>query len=114
MGDLLCIEYNELQKLKCRQAMARPGTFHTTIDYALYQYRLTAEAYEVPMAGRGPLRLSQLEVYALPDLKAKIVDVVAGSRANSDNASRFVLAHTDLRWYNIIVDDDLNIQAVID
>ncbi|KAL1911501.1 hypothetical protein Sste5344_002461 [Sporothrix stenoceras] len=28
------------------------------------------------MAGRGPLRLSQMEVYALHDLKAKIIDAV--------------------------------------
>lgn len=114
MGDLLCIEQNELQKLKRGRAAARPAKFKTTADYALYQYRLIEEAYELPIAGRGPLRLSQMEVYALYDLKAKIVDVLTGSRANSGNTSKFVLTHTDFRWNNIIVDDNLNIQAVID
>ncbi|OAA53603.1 Aminoglycoside phosphotransferase [Niveomyces insectorum RCEF 264] len=110
LGDLLCIEYNELQKMTRRKATVRPATFRSTIEYAFYQYSILAEAYEVPVpAKRTPLR-AQMEVYALHDIKARILDVVD----TRTNRNRFVLAHTDLRWYNILVDDDLNIQGVID
>ncbi|KIH93764.1 hypothetical protein SPBR_04194 [Sporothrix brasiliensis 5110] len=109
MGDLLCIEYNELQKMTRRRASVRPATFRSTIEYAFYQYSILAEAYQVPVAQRTLLG-AQMEVFALHDIKARILDVVD----TRTNYNFFVLAHTDFRWYNILVDDDLNIQGVID
>lgn len=50
------------------------------------------------------------EVYALNDLKGRISELIDVRW----NHGPFVLAHSDLRPPNIIVDEHLNIQAIVD
>ncbi len=115
VGGLLCIEHNELRKMTRWTSALRPATFHSAADFALYQYRLMREAYQVPI-GRWSEAYAQMEEYALHHVKADILDALVESSTGPDGGSDecFVLSHTDLRWYNILVDDDLNIQGVID
>ncbi|GAB1313510.1 hypothetical protein MFIFM68171_03720 [Madurella fahalii] len=53
---------------------------------------------------------AQCEVFALEHLRKELLAFV-----NADwEGCPFVLSHFDLRWLNIIVDDELNILAIID
>ncbi|OAA66650.1 Aminoglycoside phosphotransferase [Niveomyces insectorum RCEF 264] len=123
VGDLVCIEHNELLKqtrgseinttsaaaTATATAVPQPTTFRSTVDYAFYQYRLMAAAHDLPVNEAG-LNTVRMEVFALYDIKARLLDAIDVRR----NHRPFVLAHTDLRWYNIVVNDDLDVQGVID
>ncbi|OAA60585.1 Aminoglycoside phosphotransferase [Niveomyces insectorum RCEF 264] len=116
IGNLLCIEHNELRKMTRWRSTHRSGIFRTPAEYALYQYRTMSAAYQVPIDRCAEI-WAQMEEYALHDVKARVVDWILDT-TSGDGADAggecFVLSHTDLRWYNILVDDHLNVQGVID
>lgn len=108
VGHSLSIELNELQ-IRQKSSVAPTARFASAIDFAFYQYHIMAKVYELPISTMD-LPTAELEVFALEDLKGRIFDYVKPYW----NHGPFVLSHQDLRWDNIIVDEDLNIQGVID
>ena len=109
VGPLLSIGLNELHKDQQDIVVAmRPEQFYSVADFAYSQYNIITQSLETPIPELSLLE-AQREVYALHDLKSRLVGVV-----HCWNQGPFVLAHSDLRPSNIIVDDDLNIQGIID
>ncbi|CAK7220500.1 hypothetical protein SCUCBS95973_004178 [Sporothrix curviconia] len=110
IGNLLSILDNELYTMTSGRVSVPQGSIRSTAEYILYQYGCLIEAHELPSPENLEM-IAQMEVYALHNIKTHILDMVASS---TNNQEPFVLAHTDLRWYNIVVDDDLNVQGIID
>ena len=105
VGPLLSLQLNELQRENPGLSI-QPAKFDSAIDYAFYQYRLLDESHRLQ-----PYNLSrevaELEVFGLEDLKRRLSSLI-------EDRPPFVLAHTDLRPTNIIVDENLQIQGIID
>ncbi|KAL2756903.1 hypothetical protein ACRALDRAFT_2088703, partial [Sodiomyces alcalophilus JCM 7366] len=74
-----------------------------------HQLNVMKEAYRLPMSAQT-LKAAQREVFALECLD-KEVPKLSSSRWDD---GPFILSHLDLRWPNILVDDELNIVAIID
>lgn len=108
MGHPLSIQLNELQIETCG-SVAPPARFASATEFALYQYYLLDQKYRLPASELCP-EVVRLEVFGLNDLKERLSNYIDPLWDNGP----FVLAHTDLRWSNIIVDDDLNIQGIVD
>ncbi|KAK1768897.1 kinase-like domain-containing protein [Phialemonium atrogriseum] len=89
LGPSLSMQLNELQIDQGNSAVPT-ARFASAVDFAFHQYHILDQKYRLPASDMSELN-TQLE-----------------------NHGPFVLAHTDLRWSNIIVDEDLNIQGVID
>lgn len=83
--------------------------FHSAVDYAFFQYRLLDRSYQMPVEDPSTNYVRQ-EVFALNDIKGRTFDHINPH----ENHGPFVLAHTDLRLPNIIVDGDMSIQSIID
>lgn len=78
-------------------------------DYALFQYRLICETYLQPSTNTT-LKTLQFEEMILHDAKG----LIFGAINYEQNHGPFVLNHTDLRWSNIIVNDDFDILGIVD
>lgn len=101
---------NEMQ-LHGFKAAAPPAPFTSANDFILYQLSLIKEAYRLPNAEQS-LEDAQREAFALTHLhRVLLADFV---RTGAQNDGPFVLCHLDLRGDNIIVGDNLQIQAIID
>ena len=101
------IHINEVQVQGC-QLVTPQAAFSSTTVY-LHQLRVMTEAYELPMSEQS-LETAHLEGFALEHLKKELFKFIDPRWENGP----FVLSRLDLRWPNIIVDDDLNNLAVID
>lgn len=113
MGPLQSSGYNEVQRLTGGRAHAQLGVYHTAAGFAWAQLHLLQKAYEdVPMESTT-LAHARMETFALQDVEQRLGEVV-GSDEGQDGRRPFVLAHTDLRWSNILVTDDLTICSIID
>jgi hypothetical protein len=108
VGPMLFIQLNDLQLESC-DSPPRPAKFASAIDFAFHQYHLLAQNYSLP-AAKMSQEVAQLEVFGLEDLKGRLFGYIDQRR----NHGPFVLTHADLRWSNIIVDEDYRIQGVID
>jgi len=110
MGPFLSIELNELHKDQPDTATTvPPRQFSSAADFVLFHYNLIMQGFETPIQ-ELPLRQAQREVFALRDLQSRLSELVDPRW----NHGPFLLAHSDLRPSNIIVDDNLNIQGIID
>lgn len=112
VGPLCSMHVNEMQ-LHGSEAAAPPppAPFISTNDFILHQLSLIKEAYRLPNAEQS-LEDAQREAFALTHLhQLLLADFV---RTDAQDDGPFVLCHLDLRGDNIIVDDDLQIQAIID
>jgi hypothetical protein len=67
------------------------------------------ESYQLPISDQS-LKEAQRDLFALEHLEREVLRDINASW----DEGPFVLSHLDLRWNNIIVDGDLDIQAVID
>ncbi|GAB1317840.1 hypothetical protein MFIFM68171_08050 [Madurella fahalii] len=105
VGPLLSIQLNELQLQNCELSI-QPARFASATDFAFHQYHLLDQNYKLP-AYKLSREVAELEIFGLADLKKRLSSYV-------DNRLPFVLAHTDLRPSNIIVDESLRIQGIID
>lgn len=107
IGPLSTIQINELQ---VDGVDIGPTTaFTSATDYIRYQFKIMTETYWLPVSEQS-LETAQLEVFALEHLKREIPEFIDARYENGP----FVLSHLDLCCPNILVDDDLNIRAVID
>ena len=102
------MQLNELQIDQGNLAVPT-ARFASAVDFAFHQYHILDQKYRLSASEMSELN-TQLEVFGLEDLKGRIF----GHIEPCWNHGPFVLAHTDLRWSNIIVDEDLNIRGVID
>ena len=110
VGPLLSIGLNQLHKDDPDTVTALPpARFHSTIDFAFHHLQLLRRSNELPEEDIT-LKFAQKIVFALHHMEGTIV------RATDPclNHGPFVLAHSDLRWSNIIVDENLNIRGIID
>lgn len=105
VGPLLSIQLNDLQ-VENRELPIRPAKFATATDFAYHQYNLLDCKYRLP-AYNLSREVAELEVFGLEDLKRRLSDLI-------EDDTSFVLTHTDLRPSNIIVDEGLQIRAIID
>lgn len=110
LGPLCSRSANELH-VQGTQAISPTAPFKTTTDFVLFQLGLITESCRPPLSEQS-LQDAQFEVFALCHLK-KVLHEFTSEHAGRENGP-FVLSHLDLRGDNIIVDDDLNILAVID
>lgn len=108
MGPLSSIHINEMQVQGLR-TVAPKAPFTSATDFISHQFNVMTEAYRLPMSEQS-LETARLEVFALKHLERELSRFID---ANWDKGP-FVLSHLDLRWPNIMVDDDLNILAIID
>ncbi|KAH7317696.1 kinase-like domain-containing protein [Rhexocercosporidium sp. MPI-PUGE-AT-0058] len=72
-------------------------------------YHLLSQNYSLP-AAKMSQEVAQLEIFGLEDLKGRLFSYIN----QHQNHGPFVLTHADLRWSNIIVNGDYQIQGVID
>lgn len=108
IGPLSSIHINELQ-VQGFQTAAPRAAFKSATDFVLHQLSVMSEAYRLPMSEQT-LGTAQCELFALTHLEREL-----SSFTNADwDEGPFVLSHLDLRWPNIIVNDDLDILAIID
>lgn len=107
LGPSLSLQLNELQVERGAEDVTT-GTFHSTADFASHQFHLLDQKYRLPVSDMSA-RTAQLEVFGLNDMKNRIPKIVS-----TDDRGPFVLAHADLRWSNIIVDEHLTIRGIID
>ncbi|KAI0538799.1 kinase-like domain-containing protein [Xylaria digitata] len=105
VGPLLSIQLNELQ-LQNRELSILPARFASATDFAFHQYHLLNQTYMLP-AHKLSQKVAKLGIFGLEDLRSRLAN-------NIDDHGPFVLAHTDLRPSNIIVDENLRIQGIID
>ncbi|KAL2754271.1 hypothetical protein ACRALDRAFT_2048712 [Sodiomyces alcalophilus JCM 7366] len=110
VGPLCSMHVNEMQ-LHGSKAAAPPAPFTSTNDFILHQLSLIEEVYRLPNAEQS-LEDAQREVFALTHLRRVLLADFVRTDAQDDDP--FVLCHLDLRGDNIIVDDNLQIQAIID
>ncbi|KAK7431675.1 hypothetical protein QQZ08_001894 [Neonectria magnoliae] len=110
VGPLLSIPINEML-IQRPEATAPSTAFTSATDFILYQFNILKNTYRLPISEQS-LETAQLEVFALEHLERELHNFV-NINTCWDNGP-FVLSHFDLRGPNIIVDDDLNILAVID
>ena len=109
VGPFLSISLNELHKADPDSVAALPPTtFHSTIDFALYHYELLRRSNELPEEDIS-LEFARKTVFALHEMEALV-----GATYPRLNHGPFVLTHSDLRWSNIIVDENLSIRGIID
>lgn len=108
LGPLQSMQLNELQVERGSEAV-RPATYNSVADFAWHQFDVLNQKYQLPLS-EMPLRTAQLEVFGLHDMKQRISNYIESETGQEP----FVLAHPDLRWSNIIVDESLNIQAILD
>ncbi|KAI1113277.1 kinase-like protein [Nemania sp. NC0429] len=108
LGPLQSMQLNELQVARGCEAV-RPATYDSVAGFAWHQFEVLNQKYQLPLSEMG-LRTAQLEVFGLHNMKQCMSDYVE----SEDSRGPFVLAHQDLRWSNIIVDESLNIQAILD
>ena len=116
LGPLHSMQLNEFQVVvrdmddKSIKAPT-PALFSSAIDFAFHQFELIRQDYSLPESGLL-LVDAQRQVVALDGAFSKI----AASIDLAENHGPFVLAHTDLRWSNIIVDktDPCLIRGIID
>ena len=107
VGPLLSIHINHLQKQGVEVGSSK--IFTRAVDFAFHQLDVLAEYYQLPMSEQS-LNTAQQEIFAQEHLKKELSKLV-----NADwDTGPFVLCHMDLRWPNILVDEELNILAVID
>ena len=85
--------------------------FTSATEFIRYQFEVLRNAYELPVSEQT-LQEIQLELFALGEMERELHNFV-DTHAKWERGP-FILCHMDLRWPNIIVDDDLNILAVID
>jgi len=108
VGPMLSIQLNDLQ-LECRDVPTHSAKFTSAIDFAFHQYHILTQKYRLP-AFKMSQEVAELEVFGLEDLKKRLFDYID----QRWNHGPFVLTHADLRWSNIIVDEDYRIRGVID
>ncbi|EPE10441.1 phosphotransferase enzyme family protein [Ophiostoma piceae UAMH 11346] len=94
---------------KKRRRAPKSTMILSAADYALFQYRLIYEAYLQPSTN-AVLKNLQFEEMILHDAKGFIF----GAINYEQNHGPFVLNHTDLRWSNIIVNDNFDILGIVD
>lgn len=108
LGPSLSLQLNDLEGDQGVQSIPK-GPFSSGSDFASHCFQILEEKYRSPVSDMS-LFTAQLEVFALHDMKQRIYELTAGP----DDGGPFVLAHPDLRWSNIIVDEDLTIRGIID
>ncbi|KAK4033185.1 hypothetical protein C8A01DRAFT_19845, partial [Parachaetomium inaequale] len=108
VGNALSAALNEAQINNQKDMATLPARFSSATDFALHQHSLLAEAYELPESDM-PLWLAGVQAVAVPDLKKFVLQHLDPRWEKGP----FVLAHTNLRWADIIVDEALNIQGIV-
>lgn len=87
----------------------RPEIFTSVERFVNYHYNILTETYRLPVEKLSD-RDAKTELYALDSLLKEIPKYIY----ESPSSPSFVLAHPDLRFGNIFVDDDFHILGIID
>lgn len=104
----LSIDLNMLQLYETKQIIPC-GKQSSVIDFAFCRYHVLFERLDQPFSEMDEDD-AQHEVFALEDFKGRLFSFIDPLL----NHCPFVLAHGDLRPSNIIVNEDLTINAIID
>lgn len=107
LGPFLSMTANEFERNSGTRL--RPETFASVTGFVEYHCGILTETYKLPVERQSP-RDAKLEVFALINLRKEI-------RKYMDSVPLdlpFVLAHPDLRFGNMFIDDDFNIVGIID
>lgn len=104
----LSIDLNMLQLHKTKPIIPYKKQ-SSAIDFAFYRYYILLERLNLPFSEMDEDD-AQHEVFALEDFKGRLFSFINPLL----NHHPFILAHGDLRPSNIIVDEDLTINAIID
>jgi hypothetical protein len=109
VGPLLSIPINDLQ-IQRMNLSGLSTAFTSASDYILGQFRTIETAYQTPSRSEYSLDDVRQEVFAIKHFEEVLRDFVD----SLEEDHTFVMSHLDLRWPNIIVDDELNIVGIID
>ncbi|KHN93712.1 phosphotransferase enzyme family protein [Metarhizium album ARSEF 1941] len=107
VSNTLSMASNDLEVSSRSQVVS--SNFTSTTHFVHHQFEILMETYRLPAVSLSR-ETAELETFALDSLGQHIHQFV-GDRHND---SPYLLAHADLRCSNIIIDDELHIQAVID
>jgi hypothetical protein len=108
IDSAISMSTNELVQGGCAVSLQGPPT--STSRFVALQQHLLEDIYQLPKQDLEEAEL-QYEVFALHTIQQH--QLLQQEYGNSQ-PERFVLTHTDLRGANIMVDDQLRIQAIID
>lgn len=107
MGPFLSITINEFERQ--RREPVSTEVFTSVERFVNLHHRILLETLQMPTVELGA-KQAKMELFALDSLSQEIT-----TRAELQDSNRpFILAHTDLRCGNIIVDDDFHIVGIID
>ncbi|KAH0601266.1 hypothetical protein MHUMG1_00138 [Metarhizium humberi] len=107
LGPFLSITANEFERSSGRSL--RQEVFTSLGRFVDYHHSILTETYQLPVENLS-YRDAKTELFAL-DCLSKEISKCIGSMPTSPS---FVLAHPDLRFGNIFVDDDFHILGIID
>ncbi|EFY93995.1 phosphotransferase [Metarhizium robertsii ARSEF 23] len=107
LGPFLSMTANEFEGSSGRPL--RPEVFTSMKRFVDYHYSILTETYRLPVENLS-YRDAKTELYALDSLSKEISKCVD----SIPHSPSFVLAHPDLRFGNIFVDDDFHILGIID
>jgi hypothetical protein len=106
VGNSLSAALNDAQLNKQTDAATLPARFSSATNFAMHQHRLLA--HELPESDT-PEWAARMRAVAVPDLK----EIVLRHMDPRWEKGPFVLAHTNLSWDDIIVDEALNIRGIV-
>ncbi|KID70116.1 phosphotransferase enzyme family protein, partial [Metarhizium hybridum] len=107
LGPFLSITANEFERSSGRSL--RQEVFTSLGRFVDYHHSILTETYQLPVENLS-YRDAKTELFALDSLSKEISKCI-GSMPTSPS---FVLAHPDLRFGNIFVDDDFHILGIIE
>jgi hypothetical protein len=108
IDSAISMSINELRQAGCAVSLRPPPT--STSGFVDLQHHLLWDIYQLPKQDLKENE-SQCELFALHTMQQH---QLLQQDYDDSQPERFVLTHTDLRGANIMVDDQLRIQAIID
>ncbi|KAM3507649.1 hypothetical protein MY10362_001655 [Beauveria mimosiformis] len=87
------------------------ATFSHAFDAVKGMFTILKQNYEIPVAGDSPDDTIKHELFAIDSLASSLSD---STHPFWSRDTPFMLSHGDLRCENIMVDENMNIKAIID
>ncbi len=86
-------------------------TFSSAFDAVKDMFTILEKAYDIPITDGGPDITIKREIFAMNSLKSSLSD---SAHPFWSRETPMMLSHGDLRCANIMVDENMQIQAIID
>lgn len=109
-GGLLSMSRNELQLIASIEP-PKPEIVYSAETYLQHRLETVSESARLPLIDTT-LEEVREQVFALYHFKLKAIEIMRSMQ--SADSDTFILAHPDLHYANIIVDEGLEIRGIID